>query len=371
MIIHKAFKFRLKPNKEQQEALSQQFGNARFVYNWGLAGRIDEYKATGKSLTYGKQCGLLPALKSMTNTEWLRLSVAQVLQQSLMDLDKAYQNFFSKRTRFPKFKKKTDKQSIRFPQGFSLVQKSIKLPKLGKIRIALHRPIEGKMKSATVSRTKSGKYFVSILCEVEIVDPVIAGEAIGIDLGLKDFAVLSTGEKIDNPKYLRKSEKKLAKAQRELSRKKLGSSNRDKQRIKVARLQEKIANQRKDFHHKLSRRLVDQFGIISLENLNVKGMVRNGKLAKSISDAGWFQFVSQVEYKAIWYGSQVEKVDRFFPSTKTCSVCGDINNDLTLADRNWICISCNTEHDRDVNAAINILNKIPMDTRKLTLVEIM
>lgn len=353
--IRKAYKFRLKPNKTQEQALTVQFGHARFTYNWALARRKDHYRETGKGLNGFALNKELTTLKKEPETEWLKQANAQVLQQKTKDLDRAYTNFFEGRAKYPTFKKKHGKQSIRFPQAFKVDGQQVYLPKVGWVKAIIHRPIEGDMKNATVTKTKSGRYFVSIQCELEIDEPVYQGEAIGIDLGLTHFAILSTGQKIDNPRWFRKAEARLVKAQRKLSRKNKGSSNWQKQRVKVARLHERIANQRRDFQHKLSRELVETYGLIRFENLNVKGMVKNHNLAKSITDAGWSQFVTFVEYKGAWYGACVEKIDRFFASSKTCSDCGE-KTILKLSDREWACSNCGVLHDRDINAAINILN---------------
>lgn len=362
MIVKKTFKYRLKPNSKQRAALAIQFGHARFVFNYALARRKEFYQLNGEGLNYYAQAEELKDLKREDETIWLKQADSQVLQQKLRDLDRAYINFFEGRAEYPAFKSKHNKQSIRYPQRFKLDGQSIYLPKVGWVKLILHRPLEGKMKSATVSKTKSGRYFVSIQCETEIDDPIYEGPHVGVDMGLNHFATLSTGEKIDNPRHLHKSEKRLARSQRELSRKVKGSANREKQRIKVARLHEKVSDQRRDFHHKLSRRLVDEFGIITFETLCIKGMVKNHSLAKSISDAGWGQFIRFTEYKGEWYGAYVEKIDRFYASTKTCSECGVKNQDLTLSDRTWVCQSCGVVHDRDVNAAINIQSQSTVGT---------
>ncbi len=362
MIVKKAFKYRLKPNSEQQVSLAIQFGHARFTFNWALGRRREFYQLNGKGLNYYAQADELRDLKHEDETIWLKQGHSQVLQQKLMDLDRAYVNFFEGHAEYPTFKSKRDKQSIRYPQGFKLQGQGVYLPKVGWVKLVLHRPVEGEMKNATVTKTKSGRYFVSIQCETEIDDPIYEGPHIGIDMGLNHFATLSTGEKIDNPRHFRRSEKKLAKEQRKLSRKVKGSANREKQRVKVARVHEQVSDQRRDFHHKLSRRLVDEFGVITFETLHIKGMVRNHKLAKSISDAGWGQFIGFTEYKGAWYGAHVEKVDRFYASTKTCSECGIKNQDLTLSDRTWVCQSCGVVHDRDVNAAINIESQSTVGT---------
>lgn len=354
MKIHRAYKYRMYPNKQQQQHLAVQFGHARFIFNYGLNARKQAYKETGKGLTYTATALLLPKLKQ--ELPWLKEADSQVLQQKLKDLDTAYVNFFQGRTGYPTFKNKDDHQAVRFPQRFKLTDSHIYLPKVGWAALVLHRPTEGKMKNITVSKTKSGKYFVSVLCELEIFEFSNNLTPVGVDLGLHHFAVLSTGEKVEHPACLRAAEKKLKRLQKALSRTKKGSANRAKARRRVAVLHEKIANQRSDFLHKLSNRLVRSHGTISLENLNVAGMVKCHNLAKSISDSGWSSFKLQCEYKACQYGSSIKSVDRFFPSSKTCNVCGYVNNDLKLQHRFWTCPECSAEHDRDINAAINIRN---------------
>jgi putative transposase len=354
MVIKKAFKFRIYPTSAQQAALAIQFGHARFVYNMALAARKTHYEEYGQGLNYNDTAYMLTVIKPFV--PWLKEADSQVLQQSLKNLDRAYVNFFEGRADYPKFKKKFDAQSIRYPQRFEVSGNRIKLPKVGEVRAVFHRPIVGQMKNCTVSKTKSGKYFISIQCEVEIDDPQLRSGEVGVDLGLKDFVTLSTGEKIKPPQYLRNSERRLKIRQRRLSRKQKGSNNRGKARLRVAIQHERVANQRKDFHHQLSHSLVERFGFIAFEDLNVNGMLKNHHLAKSIQDAGWSQFVGFCEYKANWTGGRIEKRDRFFPSSKLCSVCGEINHQLKLSDREWLCLGCGTVHDRDENAAINILN---------------
>lgn len=354
MLIRKAFKYRIYPNQTEQSTLAIQFGHARFVYNMALAQRKVYYEEHGQGLNYNDTAYMLTIIKPFI--PWLNIADSQVLQQSLKDLDRAYKNFFEGRAEYPKFKNKYHAQSIRYPQRFKVNGSRIYLPKVGYVRAIFHRPIEGKMKNCTVSKTKSGKYFVSIQCEVEILDPVQKPGRVGIDLGLKDFVTLSTGEKVKPPKHLRKSERRLRIRQRRLSRKQKGSNNRAKARLRVAIQHERVANKRKDFHHKLSHDLVSRFGFIAFENLNVAGMIKNHHLAKSISDAGWSQFVGFCEYKQGWAGGQIEKRDRFFPSSKLCSACGQINHLLKLSDREWMCLGCGVVHDRDENAALNILN---------------
>jgi putative transposase len=354
--IKRAFKYRLYPNPEQQAQLARQFGATRFTYNYFLRKRIDRYADTGKGLTYHDTALMLAQLKKESEYSWLKEAHSQVLQQSLVDLDKAYNNFFNKRADFPTFKKKHGKQSCRFPQGFKVSDTKLFVPKIGWINVVLHRPIEGVMKNLTISKTKSGKYFASIQVEQEIDEPTCQGDRIGLDLGLKDFAVTSDGQRFPSPKYLRKSEKRLKRLQRRLSRCQKGSNGRNKARLKVARQHEKIANQRQDFLHKLSKRLVDENQVIVIEDLHVKGMLKNHHLAKSISDSGWSEFVRQLNYKGQWYGCHIEQIDRFFPSSKRCFHCGHVHGGLTLAMRQWVCSECGTLIDRDLNAAQNILN---------------
>jgi putative transposase len=279
------------------------------------------------------------------------------MQQTLKDLDRAYVNFFDGRAGYPAFHGKHGKQSIRYPQRFKANGNRVYLPKVGWVKAVLHRAIEGKMNSCTVSKTKSGRYFVSIQCEIETADVTPNADSIGIDLGLTTFASLSNGDKVVKPKYLYRSQRRLQIRQRRLSRKRKGSKHRNHARLPVAILHERVANQRKDYQHKLSGALVDAYGTLSFESLNIAGMVKNHNLAKAISDASWAQFISMCEYKARWANGQVLRVDRFFPSSKLCSDCGSKHKSLTLNIRQWVCLNCGSLHDRDTNAAINILNK--------------
>jgi putative transposase len=362
MIIRKAFKYRLYPNVQQEKKLAVQFGHTRFVYNHFLVERQNYYNAhkndpDKKGLTYVDTNKMLTALKRTKECEWLKEADSQALQEALRNLDKAYQKFFAKQAKYPKFKNKTADQSVHYPQRFLVSVSNVYAPKVGEIKAVIHRTMEGTPKNLTISKTKSGKYYASIQCEVEIPDPQPKNGEVGIDLGLKHFAVLSDGEVINNPRHLKKSEKKLARLQRQLSRKVKGSNGRKKARVRLASQHEKVANQRMDFLHKTTRSLVNTYGMIGIENLNVAGMLRNHKLAKAISDVGWGEFGRQLIYKGQWYGSWVEKVNRFYPSSKECNVCGYINRGLQLSCREWDCPDCGTHHDRDGNASINIENK--------------
>lgn len=366
--MKKAFKFRIYPDNGQAAELDKQFGYARFVYNHYRAAREGYYQETGTGLGYN-DCATDLSERLKEERPWLREADSQTLQQALKDLDRAYVNFFEGRADYPKFKKKHGKQSVRYPQRFKLDSNRIYLPKVGWVKIVRHRRVEGEMKNCTVSKTKTGKYFVSIQCEVEHVTPEQKPDSVGIDLGLTTFATLSTGEKIAPPKHLRKAERLLKIRQRRLSRKVKGSNSRAKARHAVAVSHEKVANQRRDFHHQLSRQIVDRFGVIGLEDLSIKGMIKNHHLAKSIADAGWGQFVQFVTYKAGWAGGEIVKHDRWFASSRICNDCGEKNSSLTLSDRQWVCLSCGVIHDRDDNAAKNLDPKLPREPRKVTPVE--
>lgn len=361
MMINRAFKFRIYPNQAQQASLASQFGCSRFVYNYFLRARMDYYREHEtdegkKGLTYHDNALALTQLKKLPDYAWLADVNSQSLQQALRDLDTAYSNFFNKRAQFPTFHKKHGRQSFRVPQHFRLDGDRLVIPKVTPIKIVVHRPLEGTPKSVTISRTPTGKYFASILCEVEIADPQPKPTApiIGVDLGLKDFIVTSDGERVPAPKYLRKAEKRLKRLQRRLSRRVKGSKGRDKARAAVARQHEKVANQRKDFHHKLSRRLTVDNQAVFVESLAVKNMLANHKLAKSIADAGWGEWLRQLGYKGQRFGCHVGQLHRFFPSSKLDNVCGFIHDGLKLSDREWVCPGCGCLVDRDLNAAKNI-----------------
>ena len=287
---------------------------------------------------------------------WLKIGHSQVLQQSLKDLDQAYQNFFTKCAEFPKFHKKSGKQSARYMQYVFVGENWIDFPKIGKVKAVIHRPCEGAVKNVTVTKTKSGRYFASVQVEMNVPEPKFdrVDVTVGVDMGLKDFVVTSDTVNIPASKPLYKAQKRLTRLQRRLSRRQKGSKGREKARLAVARQHERIANQRSDFLHKTSHWLVTNYGLIGIENLNVRGMVKNRKLAKSISDAGWGEFKRQLLYKGQWYGSQVVVIDRFYPSSRECSTCHHVLSELKLSVREWDCPVCGTHHDRDHNAAKNI-----------------
>jgi putative transposase len=359
-VQYKAYKFRLLPTEEQSVLLSKHFGCARFIYNHFLKEKQEHYLLNKKTLNFNNCCKSLTELKSKEEYSWLKEVNSQAIQASLHHLENAYQAFFAKISKFPKFKsKKRNYDSFHVPQSVKLLKNNkVQIPKFkGGISFIKHREIKGKICSATVSRTPTGKYYISILTEQEPTKHLEkTGKSIGIDLGIKDFAITSEGHRYTNPRFLYKFQRKLKQAQQHLSRKQKGSKSRDRARIKVAKIHEKITNSRNDMQHKVSTSLIKKYDMIALEDLNVKGMVKNHCLAKAISDAAWSGFVTKLEYKAKWYGKKVIKIDRFFPSSKTCSDCGYINQNLTLDVRNWTCV-CGSRHDRDVNASKNILKR--------------
>jgi putative transposase len=323
-----------------------------------LKEKQNHYLNNGKTLNFNNCSKSLTEFKKLKEYEWLNEVSAQSLQQTLKNLETAYGFFFKKTAKFPNFKSKRDKQSYRLVQQIFIEGDKLRISKFQEgIKINIHKPLQGKLKFVTISKTSSDKYFASILCEVPKKIKPKTGKSIGIDLGITDFIVTSDGNKIKNPNFNRKHKQTLKNAQKHLSRKQKGSNRYNKQRIKVARIHEKITNSRKDFQHKLSTKLVSEHDLISVESLAVKNMIKNHKLAYSIQDSGWSEFVRQLEYKAQWYNKSVIKIDRFYPSTKTCSSCDYIIDKLPLNIRSWKCPKCLQEHDRDVNAAKNILRQ--------------
>lgn len=351
----KAFKYRIYPTSEQSVLLAKSFGCTRWFYNYALNLTSETYKQTGKGLSRNEIIKLLPSLKK--EYEWLSEAPSQVLQQAALNLSSAFLNFFEGRAKYPNFKKKQNRQSIRFPQGCKLKDDTLKLPKIGDVHCKVSRQPEGTLKSVTVSLNPSGEYLAACLYDNGKDSPKRSteGKAIGIDVGLTHYAVTSDGTKHGNPKYYRKYEKKLAKRQKQLSHKLKGSGNRNKARVKVAKVHAKIVRCREDFLHKLSRKLVDENQVIVVESLAVRNMVKNHKLAKSISDAGWGQFCTMLNYKSEWAGKTYVEVDRFYPSSKTCNNCLNRVDSLSLDIRSWQCPKCGENHDRDINAAKNIL----------------
>lgn len=350
----KIVKVRLYPTQQQKEQLSKSFGCTRWLWNRFLAMTNETYKNTGKGLSRYDLQKQLPSLKK--EYEWLSETYSQCLQVVCLNLSRAFINFFEKRAKFPRFKAKHQKQSISYPQNVKIIQDTIKFPKLGQIYAKIHRPIEGKIKTVTISKNKANQYYASVLFEVEGELPSVSteGKAIGLDMGLTDFCITSDGSKFTNPRWIDKHEHNLKIKQQALSRKQKGSKNRDQARFKVAKVHNRISRCREDFQHKLSRKIVNENQVIVVENLNIKGMVKNHCLAKSISQVGWGSFMTMLKYKAEEEGKVYLEVDRFFPSSKTCSKCLNIVDSLSLDIRTWTCDSCATLHDRDINAAINI-----------------
>ena len=356
----KAFKFRLDPEEDQLILLSKHFGCARFIFNRFLEEKQRYYKDNGSTLNYNNCSGIMTDLKKQEEYEWLCEVNSQSLQVSLKNLETAFGNFFRKKSKFPRFKsKKVNSDSFCCPQNVSVEGSKIFIPKFKKgIPFTKHRELKGEVRSATFSKVPSGKMYVSILCELPLEAPLKkTGKKIGVDLGLKDFLITSDGKRFANPRFLKQFLKELKIAQKHLSRKEKDSKRKDKQRLKVARLHEKITNSRHNMQHQISSFLVKNYDVIALESLNVKGMMANHKLAQAISDVAWSGFVSKLEYKAQWYGKEVVRIETFFPSSKTCSCCGHQKSKLRLDEREWTCSQCNTKHDRDINAATNILQR--------------
>ena len=354
--IQRAYRFRFYPTSEQAEQLAKTFGCARFVYNHFLRVRSDGFYKDKERIGYNETAKRLTALKQQPETVWLNEVSNVVLQQSLRNLDTSFQNFFQRRTQYPSFKSKHGPQSARYTtNGFRLKAGELWLAKMNaQLDMRWSRKINGTVSSVTVSKDATGRYFASLL-STEGVDflPVLP-KIIGVDLGLKNALVMSDGHVFSNPKFYAKAQKRLARAQRSFCRKKKGSKNRAKARLKVALIHAKVADSRRDWSHKLTTQLIRENQVISAESLAVKNMVKLPTLAKAIHDVGWSEIVRQLEYKAAWYGRIFVQIDRFYPSSKRCSCCGHIIAALDLSARAWDCPQCETKLDRDINAAVNI-----------------
>ena len=358
--MQKGVKFRIYPNREQKNLINQTLGCCRLIYNKGLAMRNEAYQ-NGDKIGYSQTSAMLTELKKSEDFAFLKTVDSIALQQSLRDLDREFVNFFQKRVSHPVFKSKHDNhqsyRTINQGDNIRIVGKHIKLPKLGYVKVRQSMEI-GHINNVTVERTPTGKYFAVLNVEFEPVPKPNSGGKIGIDVGIKEFYSDSNGNMVPNPKHLEKSMRKLIREQRRLSRKEKGSSNRNKQRVKVALVHEKITNQRNDFLQKESSMLIRENQTICIEDLKVKNMMRNHRLAKAIASVSWSKFFDMLEYKATWYGNDIIRIPTMYPSSQTCSCCG-YKNPLVknLAVRNWECPECHTKHNRDTNAGINILSK--------------
>ena len=358
--MNKSFKVRIYPTKEQKVHLETTFGANRFVYNYFLNLKSKLYEFYKIGLSYNNSSKVLSELKRQKT--WLRDVDSVSLQQTLRDLDSAYQKFFSGKGKYPNFKRKQDKNSYRTNHRIKIDNRYVSVPKIGMLRFRDNYKLEDKnilkIYNITISKTSSGKYYASISAEVYISCFEKTNQSCGIDLGLKDFAILNNGVKINNPRILKHLEDKLRRLAKAVSRKKINSNNRNKARIKLARFHKYVANIRKDFLHKLSTKLVKEYDIICIENLNIKNMMKNHKLSKSFQDVSLSEFIRMLEYKAKWYGKVISKIDTFYPSSQLCSNCGYKNKDVkNLKIREWICHRCGKHHDRDINSSINILNE--------------
>jgi len=354
----RAYQYRFYPTPEQEPILARTFGCARYVYNWALRLRTDAYYQDQQRIGYHETSAQLTLLKK--HTSWLNDVSSVPLQQALSHLDRAFRNFFEGRASYPTFKKKQGEQSATYvASAFKWDGHSLTLAKMD-TPLAIHwsRPLPKGCKPTTVTVRKdpANRYFVSLLVEEDITSLPVVTKQVGLDLGLKAMVIASDGQTYGNPTFLRKEEKQLAKAQRRLAKKKKGSQNRAKARVKVARLHVKIADRRRDYQHKLSTQIMRENQTVCLESLQVKNMVKNHCLAKAISDVGWSEFVRQLEYKAQWYGRILVKIDKWYPSSKRCFDCGHLLDSLSLDVREWTCPQCGVHHDRDLNAANNILS---------------
>ena len=358
----RAYKYKMKPTFKQQECINKAFGCCRFIYNWGLDKKIHSYKQEKKTIGYVELAHELTKLKNDGEHEWLKEVNNTSLQQSLRNLDAAFVRFFREKKGFPKFKsKKKNVESAKYIScvHFDFDNWKVKIPKIGWVKLCKNKTFDLSMKygTLTVSKDKCGDYWCSIVVydvEEKPKTKVSIDKSVGIDLGIKDYAILSDGTKYGNPKFLEKGQKKLKTLQQRFARTQKKSNRHEALRLKVAKCHRDIANRRNDFLHKLSTLLVKYYDTICLEDLNVEGMMKNHHLSNSIQSAAWSEFVRQLKYKSDWYGKNVVFIGRFEPSSKTCSKCGYVKSDLQLNDREWVCPKCGEKHDRDVNAAINI-----------------
>lgn len=353
-----AFKEKIKPNKTQELKLNQFFGCARFIYNWGLNRKSEIYTQEGRNCSVFDLGKEVTQLKKSEGFSWLKDTNAQTLQMALRNLDNAYTNFFKKRSSFPKFKKKSNKQSIQYPQGVKVNEGKVLLPKIGWVKFFNSRTFEGDIKTVTVSKNPSGEYYVSILVdnkkELPSKKPITKATSVGLDFGIKDLVITSDEEVFENQKHFSKMKAKLRVEQRSLARKRKGSKSREQQRLKVAKLYQKVTNQRMDYLHKISTTLVRQYDTICIEDLSVESMLKEKKLSSLITDASWSTLRSMLEYKCDWHGKNLQVIGRFEPSSKRCNNCGNIKKDLKLSERIYKCEKCSTSLDRDLNAALNI-----------------
>jgi putative transposase len=355
----KAYKYRFYPSDEQKRILAHTFGCCRYVYNWALRERTDAYYQRGERLSYEDTAQRLVLLKKQEETLWLNEVSSVPLQQALRHLDRAFRTFFEGRAEYPTFKKKRNQQSATYASNaFTWKKQVLTLAKMDlPLDIVWHRPLPDgcKPSSVTVTKDEAERYFVSILGEEDIKALEVTPKMVGLDLGLKSMVITSDGQTHGNPRFFAKEEKQLAKAQRRHAKKKKGSKNRAKARLQVARIHKKIADRRRDYQQKLSTKIIRENQVVCVESLHVKNMVKNHCLAKAISDVGWSEFVRQLEYKAEWYGRTLVKIDTWYPSSKRCFDCGHILDSLPLDVRSWTCPECGVVHDRDINAAKNVL----------------
>ena len=355
----KAYKYQLNPQGGQFEMLNKHFGCSRFVYNWGLNRKSEEYAKTKKNISCFDLIKEITLLKKEEEYKWLSEIQSQTLQMSLRCLDNAFTSFFHKKSEYPNFHKKKNRQSFQYPQGVKIKDNMIYLPKIGWIKYFKDkRDLNGIIKTVTVSKTPTNKYYVSVLCQQEEEYPekkeIKQATAVGIDLGVKDLAITSNGEVFENKKYLGRNLSRLRIEQRKLQRCKKGSNRREKQRMVVARLYEKITNERNDYLHKITTSLVNEYDTIVMEDLNIKGMMQNKHLSRSIGEMGWSIMLNMFKYKCEQYGKNFIQIGMFEPSSKRCHNCGYINKDLKLSDREWICPKCGKKQSRDIGAALNI-----------------